>query len=374
MYPDIKITYEAVTDYAEGMTTRLSTPNWGDICMIPVTVPLTELANYFQPIGTLSALEKVYNFADNRAYQNVVYGLSSTNNVQGIVYNRRVFQQAGITTLPKTPDEFLGALQKIKTNTRAIPLYTNFAAGWTMGAWDAYVGGSATGDPTFMNQILPHAANPFSDRGDGTGPYAVYYVLYESIARGLVEDDPSTSDWEGCKAMINRGDIASMVLGSWSIVQMQEAGPNGDDIAYMTFPITVKGKQYAASGPDYTYGINKNSSHDVKVASLLYIKYLIEQSNFDYDQGGVPTAKGHPYPDILSAFDGIELVPDNTTLPGEEDLMTNINVDSEVGLNMDNHHVIEVAEAALTRQKTLQQITDQWNTRWTAAQKKYGAR
>jgi hypothetical protein len=142
----------------------------------------------------------------------------------------------------------------------------------------------------------------------------------------------------------------------------------------MTFPITVNGKQYAASGPDYTYGINKNSSRDVKLASLLYMKYLVEQSNFDYDQGGVPTAKGHPYPSTLSAFDGIELVPDSPTLPGEEDLMTNINVDSEVGLNMDNHHVIEVAEAALTRKKTLKQITDEWNTRWTAAQKKYGAR
>ncbi|GHV29429.1 sugar ABC transporter substrate-binding protein [Spirochaetia bacterium] len=374
MYPGIRITYEGITDYAAGMTTRLSTPNWGDICMIPTTVPLTELANYFQPFGTFDKLKEIYNFADNRMYQNVVYGLSSTNNVQGIVYNRRVFQEAGITTLPKTPDEFLAALQKIKANTKAIPLYTNFAAGWTMGAWDAYVGGSATGDTYFMNQVLPHAVNPFSDRGDGTGPYAVYYVLYESIARGLVEDDPSTSDWEGCKAMINRGDIASMVLGSWSIVQMQEAGPNGADIAYMTFPITVNGKQYAASGPDYTYGINRNSSRDVKLASLLYMKYLVEQSNFDYDQGGVPTAKGHPYPSTLSAFDGIELVPDSPTLPGEEDLMTNINVDSEVGLNMDNHHVIEVAEAALTKKKTLKQITDEWNTRWTAAQKKYGAR
>ena len=41
------------------------------------------------------------------------------------------------TELPKTPDEFLEDLQKIKDNTDAIPLYTNFAADWTMNAWDA---------------------------------------------------------------------------------------------------------------------------------------------------------------------------------------------------------------------------------------------
>ncbi|MDR3249043.1 MAG: extracellular solute-binding protein, partial [Treponema sp.] len=347
MYPNIKITYEAITDYAETMTTRLSTPRWGDVCMIPTTIPLTELSNYFQPLGQTTTLARTYNFADNRANGGISYGVSSTNNVQGIVYNKKVFQQAGITSVPKTPDEFLAALQKIKTSTNAIPLYTNFAAGWTMGAWDAYIGGSAMGDPNYMNQLLPHASNPFADRGNSTGPYAVYYVLYEAIRRGLVEDDPSTTDWEGSKPMINRGDIATMVLGSWSIVQMQEGGPNPQDIGYMSFPITVNGKQYAASGPDYNYGININSSRDTKIAAMLYIKYLVEQSNFDYDQGGVPTVKSHPLPATLSAFDGIELVADNPALAGEEDLLTNINVDSEVGLNMTNQHVIDVAEAAI---------------------------
>jgi ABC-type glycerol-3-phosphate transport system substrate-binding protein len=373
MYPNIKIVYESITDYAETMTTRISTPRWGDLCMIPTTIPLTELVNYFQPLGSTDVLARTYNFADNRANGGITYGISSTNNVQGIVYNKKVFQQAGVTSIPKTPDEFLAALQKIKTNTQAIPLYTNFSAGWPMGAWDAYIGGSATGDPNYMNQILPHASNPFADRGDGTGPYAVYYVLYEAIRRGLVEDDLSTTDWESSKGKINRGEIATMVLGSWSIVQMQEGGPNPQDIGYMSFPITVNGKQYAASGPDYCYGINVNIPRDNKIAAMLYIKYLVEQSNFDFDQGGVPTVKGHPLPATLAAFDGIDLVADNPALPGEEDLLTNINVDSEVGINMTNQHVIDVAEAAVRGTKTLKQITDEWNAKWTASQRKYGA-
>ena len=43
-----------------------------------------------------------------------MYGIPSTGNAQGIVYNKKVFEAAGITTLPKTPDEFLDDLQKIK--------------------------------------------------------------------------------------------------------------------------------------------------------------------------------------------------------------------------------------------------------------------
>jgi raffinose/stachyose/melibiose transport system substrate-binding protein len=371
MYPNITISYEGITDYAESMTTRISTPDWGDACMIPTTVPLTELENYFQPFGQTDVLDKTYNFADNRAFKGITYGLPSTSNVQGILYNKAVYQKAGVNPLPKTPDEFLAALKKIKDNTNAIPLYTNFAAGWTMGAWDAYIGGSATGDADYMNQKLPREKDPFANRGNGTGPYAVYYILYESVARGLVEKDPSTTDWESCKGKINRGEIATLVLGSWAIVQMQDAGPNPQDIGYMTFPITVNGKQYASAGADYCYGVNKNSSRDVRLASLLYIKYLIDKSNFDYDQGGIPTVKSHKLPATLSAFDGIQLVADSPALKGEEDLLTNINVESEVGLNMDNRHVISIVEAALKRSPTLDALVAGWNANWTKAQQKY---
>ena len=244
------------------MTTRLTSNDWGDICMIPTTIPLTELGDYFYKLCDLDEIKDEYNFASNRAYGQDVYGIPSTGNAQGIVYNKAVFEAAGITELPKTPDEFLADLQLIKDKTDAIPLYTNFAAGWTMTAWDAYISGGATGDSDWMNITMPQTKDPFADRGDGTGPYAVYKILYDAVSMGLTEEDPTTTDWEGCKPMINNGEIGCMVLGSWAIVQMQAAGDNADDIAYMPFPISVNGTQYASAGADYCFGVNKNISDD----------------------------------------------------------------------------------------------------------------
>ena len=80
--------------------------------------------------------------------------------------------------------------------------------------------------------------------------------------------------------MMNQGKIGCMVLGSWAISQIQGAGDNADDIAYMPFPISVNGKQYAAAGPDYCYGINCNSSEDEQIAAMCYIKWLTEKSGF----------------------------------------------------------------------------------------------
>lgn len=371
MYPGINIKYEGITDYVGDMTTRLTSNDWGDICMIPTTIPLTELGDYFQVLCQLDEIKDEYNFADNRAFGQDVYGIPSTGNAQGIVYNKAVFEAAGITELPKTPDEFLADLQLIKDKTDAIPLYTNFAAGWTMTAWDAYISGGATGDSDWMNITMPQTKDPFADRGDGTGPYAVYKILYDAVSMGLTEDDPTTTDWEGCKPMINNGEIGCMVLGSWAIVQMQAAGDNADDIAYMPFPISVNGTQYASAGADYCFGVNKNISDDNKIASMLYIKWMSESSNFAYDQGGVPVLKSQEYPETLKAFDGIALVADAQAPAEIADLQPNVNQESELSLNADQTHVQRVVEAAINGDETLDDIVADWNEAWNAAVDEY---
>ncbi len=372
LYPNIKIEYEAVTDYAQDVQIRLTTDDWGDVCGIPTNLQKNELADKFISYGEKETLDTQYVLLNNFSYDGQVYGIPSTGNAQGIVYNKKVFEEAGITEMPKTPTEFLEALQKIKDNTDAIPLYTNFAAGWTMGAWDAYIGGCATGDPDFMNYGITHGENPFADNGEETGPFAVYNILYQAVSQGLIEDDPTTTDWEGCKGMINNGEIGCMVLGSWAVVQMQEAGDNADDIGYMPFPITVDGQQYASAGPDYCYGINVHSDYENQLASLIYVKWLTEESGFSYDQGGIPICVGDEYPEVLSAFDGVELVVDNPAPEGEEDLFGEINTESEVALNNDNTHVQDILEHALTGDMTMEEIAAEWNDAWTAAQEEYG--
>ena len=375
MYPNINIEYEGITDYANDITLRLTTGDWGDICMVPVSIDKSELSNYFTSFGTTEQLSSIYesNMLNNYAYQKEVYGVPSMANAQGIVYNKVVFENAGITELPATPDEFLDDLQKIKDNTDVTAaMYTNFAAGWTMTAWDAYIDGGATGDAEFVNDGLTKGENPFSDRGDGTGPYAVYNVLYEAVSRGLTEDDPTTTDWEGCKGMINSGTIGCMALGSWSVVQMQEAGPNGDDIGYMPFPITVNGKRYASAGPDYCYGINRNSSADNQIAAMCYVKWLVEESGFAQDQGGISIVTGDAYPDALADFEGIELVVNAPAAEGEENLWNDINNGSELGINVSGAIPKEIVEAAVSGTKTMDEMVADWNERWTAAQESNG--
>ena len=368
-YPNIEIEYELITDYAENALLRVGNTDW-TIMGIP-TVQKDELSKYFVPLGSLETLDKLYNFMSTQSYEGICYGIPSTGNANGVLYNKRIFAEAGVTELPKTPEEFMNALRAVKEKTDAIPLYTNYAAGWTMGAWDAYIGVAATGKTEYMNQILPHAKDPFADQGNGTGPYAVYKILYDAAAEGLIEEDYTTTDWEGCKPMLNNGEIATMVLGSWAFTQMRDAegGQHPEDVGYMAFPVSIDGKQYAPAGGDYNFGINVQATREEKLASMYYLKWLTHESGFAYSEGGVPIDKNGEYPDLYAAFDGIEMLSDADALPGEETLMSELNSESELNFNNGgNTKVQEIVEHGFKKDKSFEDIMADWNAAWTEAQ------
>ncbi|SHI38394.1 ABC-type glycerol-3-phosphate transport system, substrate-binding protein [Butyrivibrio fibrisolvens DSM 3071] len=371
-FPNITVTTEAVTDYAEDALLRLSTGDWGDVMFVP-EVDKTDYATYFMPLDTLDNLSQELNFVDAKEFDGLCYGIPYMANAQGLLYNKKVFEDAGITELPTTPEEFVADLQLIKDKTDAIPLYTNYAAGWTMGAWDAYVGIVSNGDNTYMNQKLVHTAEPFTDPGDGTGAYNVYKILYDACAGGLIEDDYTTTDWEGCKGMMNRGEIGTMVLGSWAFAQMQEAGDTPENVGYMPFPITVGGKQYVCAGGDYNYCINVNSSDENKLASLVFVKWMVEKSNWCYNEGGYTVVKGGQNPDMYAAFDGCEVLSDQPSLAGEETFLNDMNAESELSINAGgNDKVQRIVEAGATGSESFDDIMADWNQKWQDAQEELG--
>ena len=49
-----------------------------------------------------------------------VYALATFGNANGIVYNKKVFKDAGITAEPTSTDEFMTDLQAIKDKTDAV--------------------------------------------------------------------------------------------------------------------------------------------------------------------------------------------------------------------------------------------------------------
>lgn len=371
LYPGVTVKWQTYTDYAGEVATRMNTKDYGDVLNIPPSVSNDKFPDFFTPLGTVADLGKKYQFINEGAYNGTVYGIATTGNANGLIYNKNVFKAAGITSLPKTPADFLADLKLIKNNTQAIPLYTNYHAGWALTSWNTGIE-AFTGDGDYANLKLPHMDSPFAS---DQPLYLSYKMLYDAVKAGYTEKDPTTTDWEKSKTLIATGQIGVMNLGSWAIVQMQgaatAAGVDPSVIGYMPYPTSVNGKQYAGAGGDYKMAINKNSpNQDIDKA---FVTWFMDQSNFAYDQGGIPPLISAKLPPAYDAFTaaGVVLVMDTPAKAGEEGLVSNIDKQAQIGWN-DGSGTWQSTIVDAARGQSNQSFADIMNaanTAWAAARK-----
>lgn len=362
-YPNVTVKFEGITDYEGEVKTRMSTDNYGDVLGIVGTIQPAELKDFFEPLGTVDELEKEYRFVREKAYDGTAYGIPVVGNAQGIVYNKEVFEAAGITDFATTPDEFISDLQAIKDKTDAIPLYTNYAAGWTVTQWEAHRG-SISANPNFNNELLTSDA-PWAE---GTDHYIIDSLLWDVVNKGLVEEDPTTTDWELSKDLLATGEVATLPLGSWAITQMQEAAVNNGKeasiIGYMPFPHQKDGKFYSSVGGDYNLAINVNSKH--KEEARNWIEWFNRESGFSEAQGGLSPLKDSEEPAILADFAaaGVEYVEQYPAEPGNEGKLDAIDNGAEIGMWQDMYRKRIIDAARGQGDETKEDIFADLNARW----------
>jgi ABC-type glycerol-3-phosphate transport system substrate-binding protein len=362
-YPDVTVTFEAITDYEGEVTTRMSTADYGDVLLIPNSVTPADLPDFFEPLGSVEELADTYRFVSGEQnFDGQVYGIAITGNVQGIVYNKAVWEEAGVTEVPTSPDEFLDALQAIADSTDAIPLYTNYADGWPLTQWEGHRG-SISADPEAANAL----AGTDAPWAEGEEHHVIDSLLFDAVEAGLTEPDPITTNWEESKGLLGRGEVASMVLGSWAITQMRDAAENPDDIGYMPFPHQVDGTFHSTAGGDYKNGINVNS--DNKAAARAWVDWFADESGYATDQGGLSPRLDGPTPDTLADFEelGVEYIELAPAEPGKESLVNDIDAEAEIGLWSPDYRQRIVDAARGASGETKEQIFEDLNTRWAEA-------
>jgi ABC-type glycerol-3-phosphate transport system substrate-binding protein len=371
IYPNVKVTFNALKDYEGETKIRMNTTDYGDVLLIPNAIKPNQLASYFTPLGKVADLSKTYRLTTEQSFMGDAYGIPVVVNANGIVYNKKVWDAAGIKTLPKTPDEFLADLQTIKdknasTKGFVAPYYTNYKDGWPLTQWQSN-DGEITANKNFNISLYSNDA-PWTTGQDN---YVIYKLVYDIVNKKLAERDPTTTDWESSKGLLANGSISAMALGSWAIVQMQQAavtaGGSADDIHYMPFPSQTGGKFYSNIAGDYKIAVNKNSPNQAAAKAWLY--WFEDQSGFAADQGGIPPRLDGKNPTQLADFDaaGVVLQEQTPATPGNEAWLGMIQDSSKIQL-FNQDWVQRIVDAARGQTKeSLDAIFSDLNAKWKAA-------
>jgi ABC-type glycerol-3-phosphate transport system substrate-binding protein len=368
LYPNVEVKFEALKNYDTDVPIRMNTTEYGDVLLIPNAIKPDQLASYFTPLGTIADLSKTYRRVTEQSFYDDVYGLPVVVNANGLVYNKKVWDAAGITTLPKTPDEFIADLKAIKAHdANVIPYYTNYKDGWPLTQWQSNVG-EISGDANFTGSTLWKDDAPWTT---GKDQAVIYKLLYDIVKEGLAERDPSTTDWETSKGLLGTGKVATMALGSWSISQMQQAavdaGGAATDISYMPFPNQVNGKFVSNIAGDWKIAVNKHSPN--QAAALAWLNWFETQSGFSYEQGGINPVlsgkNGAQYADFDKA--GVTYLEQNPAAPGKQAYIGQIETKSKVSL-YGSDWVARIVDAARgSSSESLDAIFSDLNAKWKAA-------
>ncbi len=310
--PGTEVEFKVVPSYEAAGYQYIINGNGGDVVMIPERMTEEEIKQYFIPFGTTEKIASGYKekYIHKLEYDGVIYGLPEYVMPQGIAYNKRVLEYAGIVELPRTPEDFIAMLKKIQSyDDNIVPFYLNVEEDGLQD-WQLQVWGSVTGDPEYHYNGMVMETNPFSE---GSPNYIVHKLLYDIIKEKVCQQE--NISYRHAKTMLNRGEIGCMLVNWKELSAIQEADTNPDDIGYMPFPYNIDGVQYATATYGYCYGIPLTSEN--KVTAEAFVNYMIKESGYANSEGAISLKKKTSKPVLLEDFTGVTMVVDAAPLEDE---------------------------------------------------------
>jgi raffinose/stachyose/melibiose transport system substrate-binding protein len=198
-----------------------------------------------------------------------LYGIPVSADLWVIYYNKKLFQDAGVTELPKTLDELLAVVPKFKAKG-IIPMTTDGKDAWPLCITFDQLAWRLSGDPALPQKALDRKVK-FTD------PIFVKAAatLQNMVKAGLFQEDLMVSDYGAARNLFGQGKAAMFLMGSWELGLGSDQSFSPEfraGVDAFKFPVIAGGK----GGPEDLmawYGGNYVVSSSSKNVAL-GVKYL----------------------------------------------------------------------------------------------------
>ncbi len=195
-----------------------------------------------------------------------VMSLPWTYENMSIIYNKDLFEKAGITEVPKTMSELEAACEKLKA-AGITPFAIAAKESWVLNHLSTH----------FMMIKDLNAAGTVQALKDGTYTFATLpnfqnYFKMLDLAVKYGPSKPLEIDWETCENKLVNGEAAMIHMGDWCQATLDSFNPDAK-VAFMPCPVSENPEDVnVLSNISWTYLVNKDSKNlEAAKKYLLYI-------------------------------------------------------------------------------------------------------
>lgn len=192
----------------------------------------------------------------------------------GILYNKPMFEEAGITEVPTDFESFKEACAKVAAIGKT-PIYQPGAAQWHLGVWLSEMTAQTEADnPGFYAGMNDNSLRMADQEGLAT----CLNQMKELDEAGYFGADFMANTWEDMPAMMATGDYAMGLVYTTFPAEVEAINPDMPKDTWGMFPLPLNdNKTFGVSAGGIGRCVNKDTK--VKDAALDYLAFLARPEN-----------------------------------------------------------------------------------------------
>lgn len=273
-HEDVTIKITAPADAGTVLKTRMAKNDMPDIVAMGGDNNYTEIegAGMLLDLGDQDYIKDVQEayidmvYDVNKDKEETIYGVPFATNASGVIYNTEKFEELGLE-VPKTWDEFIDVLQKIK-DAGEQPLLMTYKDAWTaLAPW---------------NSIAADLA-PESFADDRKAGKTTFVGTHEEIAEKYLtlldyaQDDFMGLTYDDGNKKFANGEAVMIINGNWAINQYKNSNPDVNVNMFALPASDDESKNYVTSGVDVLLGVCEGSENEEMAKE--FVSFMMEPEN-----------------------------------------------------------------------------------------------
>jgi ABC-type glycerol-3-phosphate transport system substrate-binding protein len=328
-YPQVTVKplYTQFSDYVKNLKLMMTSDTAPDIAQYNVAMKdligaghILDLDKYSDAYDWPSQFPKISltqltSEPDGKTYgSGNLYGVPAGLSLTGVFYNKKLAQQAGITTTPTTLAEFEADLKKAKDAGLA-PLEVGALDSAGLHLWAA-----------LLNVMMPQGNYRDWVNGQkggsitGAEALAATQKVADWAKAGYIAPGANGTSQADATASFAKGKAVFLMNGNWAAAQVSDE--LGDDAGFFLMPGVTADQPATGSGFSVSYSVSAETDHPDAAAAFLNFLASPEAAKIESDGGFLPPNIGAAptqtgvRADLYGAFqkvieaDGLNLYPD----------------------------------------------------------------